>query len=292
MNAQLKPQLAANGLDVRRTGRITGSRIGPILGLSPYSDRSAVLREMVREHFDAPTEFVGNVATDHGTAHELDALAWYEETRSVMTSNNQEFIIHPEYDFLAVTIDGRVEDGLVETKAPYRAKYTEMPAYYMPQVQLQLACAGASWCDFVCWRSDGNSFIERVYADSDFIEKNLPKLEAFMAEYEATIRDKAKSAPYLQDKGRDDADWKAAAADYLAASQAADVAKMELEAAKQRLLDLAGNQSAKGAGVQVIRSERKGAVKYAEAIKELLPDTDLTPWTGEPVTVFTVKVAS
>jgi hypothetical protein len=63
-----------------------------------------------------------------------------------------------------------------------------------------------------------------------------------------------------------------------------------LEAAKDRLLDLAGNQSAKGAGVQVIRSERKGTIKYSEVVKALLPDADLSPWAGESSVVYTVKV--
>jgi putative phage-type endonuclease len=285
-------QLGANGLDIRRTGRITGSRIAGILGKSPYNDRASVLRQMVREHFGASTEFTGNVATEYGSAHETDALAWYEEEKGVMTFNNQEFIIHPSYDFLAVTIDGMAEDGLVECKAPYRSKYTEMPAHYYDQVQLQMACAQAQWCDFVCWRGDETSFIQRIYADPCYLDDILPELTAFMAEYEATIRDKTKAAPHLADKGRADAEWQTAAADYIKASQALDLAKLEQEAAKQRLLDLSGGNPAKGAGVQVIKQERKGTVSYAAVVKELLPDTDLSPWQGEPSVVWTVKVSS
>ena len=80
MNAQLKevPTLGANGLDVRRTGKITGSRVAAILGLSPYSKRADVMREMIREHYGVETEFKGNIATEHGQRHEQDAIAWYE----------------------------------------------------------------------------------------------------------------------------------------------------------------------------------------------------------------------
>lgn len=290
MNAAI--QLGENGLDVRRTGRITGSRIAGILGKSPYNDRGGVLREMIREHFGASTEFTGNIATAHGSAHEADALAYYEEERGVMTFNNQEFIIHPVHDFLAVTIDGMVEDGLVECKAPFRSNYTEMPAHYYDQVQLQMACAQVNWCDFVCWRADGSGFIQRIYADPSYIDNALPELTAFMAEFEATIRDKKLAEPHLADKGRADMAWKAAADDYLKAHAVLETAKLELEAAKERLLTLSGGQSAKGCGVQVIRQERKGTIQYAKAVKELLPDTDLTPWQGESQTVYTVKVGA
>ena len=289
MNAAI--QLGANGLDIRRTGRITGSRIAGILGLSPYNTREEVLREMIREHFGADTEFTGNAATRYGSEHEADALAWYEEERGVMTYDNQEFIIHPVHDFLAVTIDGRVDGGLVECKAPYRSGYTTVPAHYGPQLQLQMACAGADWCDFVCWRQDGSGFIERVYADPSFLERHLATLTEFVAEFEAIIRDKDKAKPYLADKGRSDAEWREAAAEFRQAKAEVDAATLAMKAAQERLIELSGGQSAKGAGVQVIKTERKGAIKYSEVVKELLPDTDLTPWQGEATVSFTVKVS-
>lgn len=49
-----------------RKMRITGSRVGAILGLSPWQKPDAVLREMVREHHGAEREFSGNIATEHG----------------------------------------------------------------------------------------------------------------------------------------------------------------------------------------------------------------------------------
>lgn len=290
MNAQLKPELGTNGLDLRRTGRITGSRIAAILGRSPYSDRAGVLRDMVREALGAPQEFQGNIATEHGKNHEMDALAWYEETKGVMTFSNQEFIIHPEHDFLAVTIDGMVDDGLIECKAPFRSKYTEMPTHYADQVQLQMACAGAAWLDFVCWRADGSSFVQRIYAEPGYIESILPELVAFMAEYESIIRDKAKAAPHLADKGRTDSEWQQAATQYINAAHAVDAAKLEMDAAKDRLLTLSGGNQSKGAGVQVIRQQRKGTIQYSKVAAELLPDTDLTPWQGEAQTVYSVRI--
>src|SRR3546814_19370154 len=97
-----------NGLSPLRVGRITGSRVGAILGLNPYSKPADVLREMVREHFGAEREFTGNAATDYGKEKEPDALAAYEAERGVMTYGGDDCIVHPVYGFLAVPPAGLV----------------------------------------------------------------------------------------------------------------------------------------------------------------------------------------
>lgn len=275
-------------LDPRRTGRITGSRIGAILGLNPYSTRGDVLREMVRESHGAEREFQGNEATRYGEAHEPDALAAYEAREGVMTYGGGELLIHPAHDFLAVTPDGLVgDDGMIECKAPFRGTYThwnEKP-YYEAQMRLQMECAGRAWCDFVVWR-DGEIAVSRIERDATWLPSVLPVLEQFMADYRAAME-----APesYLADTIRDDKAWRDAASDYLRALAAFNDIERMVKAMRERLIELAGGSSAKGCGVQVIRSERAGSVAYAKAVKELLPDADLSAYTGKPVTVFTVK---
>jgi putative phage-type endonuclease len=271
-------------------GRITGSRCAAVLGVNPYAKREDVLREMVREHFGAPREFTGNDATRHGQEHEPDALAAYEAERGVMTYGGGEIMLHPLYDFLAVTPDGLVgNDGLVECKAPYRGKYTtiaEVP-YYIPQVQLQLACTGRQWCDFVVWRAGAIS-VDRIQADSDWIARHLGVLQNFMGDYADAL---ANPEPHLADKERADKAWRDAADDYLTALAGLNDMERIVKAKRETLLALAGDASAKGCGVQVIRSERAGSVAYAQALKALAPDADLTPYTGKPSVVFTVKEA-
>lgn len=291
MNAQLKPM--ENGLSPLRVSRITGSRCSGVLGLNPYSKRKDVLREMVREFAGAEREFKGNEATDWGTAHEPDALAAYEAQHRVMTYGGGEIVLHPIYDFLAVTPDGLVgDDGMVECKAPYRGKYTtvaEVP-YYVPQVQLQLACTGRKWCDFVIWR-DGAISVDRVMADPAWLPANLPTLVQFMDQFNDAISHPDNIAEFTGDKIRDDKDWQDAANDYLNASAALSDIERAVKAKRDRLLELAGDHSVKGCGVQVIRSERAGSVAYAKAIKDLAPDADLSAYTSKPTVVFTVKEA-
>jgi len=273
-----------------RVGKLTGSRVAAALGLDKYKSRDDLMRDMVREFHGAESEFTGNVATEHGNAHEDDAVDLYEEaTGSQVKYTGQH--LHPWHDWLAASPDGLIgSDGLIEIKAPYRATYTtleEVP-HYAAQIQLQLDVTGRDWCDFVIWRDDAIS-IERVQADRFWLPRNIGTLEAFMADYQATIASPELSARHLMPLVRTDEAWTAAEQAYAQARQAADDATAVLDAAKARLIELAGEQSQKGLTVQVIRSERKGSVQYAKAIAELLPDADLTNYTGKSSVVYTVK---
>jgi len=296
MNAQLKdaPTIGANGLDVRRTGKITGSRVAAILGLSPYSKREDVMREMIREHYGVETEFKGNIATAHGQRHEQDAIAWYESETGKLVYDQQEFITHPTDDFLAVTIDGRVgKYELIEAKCPFKRAYTSVPEHYIPQLQLQLACDESKSIDFVCWREDGSSFIETVLFDAEWLPSVYPQLVSFINEYKTIIYNNAVGS-YLSDKTADermDYAWEQASVDFIEAERAESQAKERKEAARQVLVDLSNGLSAKGCGVSVNFAERKGSIAYAKAIKDLLPGADLSKYTSEPTTVITVKVA-
>jgi putative phage-type endonuclease len=274
----------------QRVGKVTGSRVAAILGLDKYKGRDDVLREMVRQHHGHPSEFEGNEATAHGTAHEDDAIALYEQqTGRLVVSTGQH--VSPWHDWLAASPDGLIDgDGLVEVKCPFRAKYTslaEVP-HYAAQIQLQLAVTDRAWCDFVIWR-DGVIIIERVEADGFWLSMHIGILQAFRDEYLATIESPDLSARHLVPLIREDATWQALEADYLDAKTAADEATAMLDTAKAALIKAAGEQSQKGRSVQVIRSERAGSVAYAKAIAALAPDADLSQYQGKPTTVYSVK---
>lgn len=290
MNAVLKQELSP-----LRVGRITGSRVGAILGVNPYSTRADVLREMVREYHGAEREFQGNDATRYGEEMEPSVLAAYERQQGCMSYGGGDCIVHPKYDFLAVTPDGLVGDeGMVECKAPYRGTYThwQEKQYYEAQMRLQLACAGRAWCDFAVLHRDGTLHVSRLEHEPEWLVGVLPSLEAFMAEYQEAI---ANPEPYIGERVAvmdTDFRWRAAAKEYRLAAQQMELAKAAEAEARRKLLELAesaGSKTVKGCGVQVIRSERAGSIAYAKAIKDLLPDADLSPYTGKPSTVFTVK---
>lgn len=274
-----------------RIGKLTGSRVAAALGLDKYKTPDQLMRDMVREYHGAESEFTGNEATEHGNTHEDDAVDLYEQQTGVSVKYTGQHV-HKDHDWLAASPDGLVgSDGLIEVKCPFRATYTtlaEVP-HYAAQIQLQLEVTGRKWCDFVIWRN-GEISVERVEADRLWLSRNLPALEAFMADYRATIASEELSARHLCDLIRTDDEWAQAEQEYLAAKAAADTVEAYLNEAKAKLIALAGEQSQKGAAVQVIRSERKGSIAYAKAIADLAPDADLTKYTGKPSVVYTVKM--
>lgn len=274
----------------QRVGRITGSRVAAILGLDKYKSTDDVLRDMVREYHSAESEFTGNEATAFGHEHEPEAIAAYEDQAECLVISTG-LHVHADHDWLAASPDGLVgHDGLIEVKCPFRAIYTtlaEVP-HYAAQIQLQLACTMRDWCDFVIWR-DGEIIVERVEADPLWLFQHMPALEAFRAEYLATVASEEKSARHLIPLIREDLTWSALEAEYADAKAEADKAGARLEAAKKALIAEAGEQSQKGRLVQVIRSERSGTVDYAKAIEHYAPGSDLSAYRKKPTVVYSVK---
>jgi len=274
----------------QRVGRITGSRVAAILGLDKYKTPDGVLRDMVREYHGAESEFSGNEATAFGHEHEPEAIAAYEDQAECLVISTG-LHVHAEHDWLAASPDGLVgHDGLIEVKCPFRATYTtlaEVP-HYAAQIQLQLAVTMRDWCDFVIWR-DGEIIVERVEADPFWLFQHMPALEAFRAEYLATIASEEKSARHLIPLIREDLTWSALEAEYADAKAEADKAYARLEAAKKALIAEAGEQSQKGRLVQVIRSERSGGYDYAKAIDQFAPGADLSAFKKKSTVVYSVK---
>ena len=278
-------------LSPERAGRVTGSRVGAILGLSKYQSRDDVLREMVRQHFDAPREFTGNVATEYGTAHEEDARQAYEDYARELVLAAQEFIIHPTIEWLGCSPDGLVgDDGAVEIKCPYRSTKTldEHPDY-QAQIQLLLACTGRAWADYVQWTQDGPLYVRRVFADPDWLPSVLPELEAFHDEFERIIADPKLAAPFLADKERTDKGWAHAARVYHEKLDAAEKANAELDEAKEQLRQLANGQDAKGCGVSVTTSQRAGSVDWKKLAAKHLRDVDVEPFRKAAQVVTTIR---
>lgn len=172
-----------------RGGRITGSAVGAILGLSPFAKPYDVMRRMVRDYYGLPAEFTGNVATQWGTLHEAGAVAEYE----MITAR----VVKPAYfvtyeDWLGASPDGYVsEKGLIEVKCPFGLRHEfapvkfkmakEQPHYYA-QMQIQLFVTDREWCDFWQWVPSDNN-LERVHRDQRYIDTMLKGLRAFYNEY-------------------------------------------------------------------------------------------------------------
>jgi len=243
-----------------RTGFITGSRIGAILGKSPWQSPQGVLREMVRQYHNAESEFIGNIATEWGSVNEAKALSQYEvETGSIVQDHG--LIRHPIQDILAYSPDGSVGQCLLEIKCPYSQKVpAELPSHYWHQVQLGMEVMSLDSCDFVYW-TPGSFHIRTVRKEHGYLDKYLPALKAFHALYLAELDNPEHLEPKVQ--AMTSIEWAEACEAYQDLKHKIDRLKKEEADAKKKLIKLAQNKSAKGNGLTLTRVERVGAVDYS-----------------------------
>lgn len=262
-----------------RKDRVTASAVGAILGVSPYATPNDVMREMVREHFGAEREFMGNVATQWGEDHESDAILTLESTEGVFVERCG-LIVHPDHDWLGASPDGLVgSDRVVEVKAPYNRKLFSLSDRpdYAAQIITQMACSGRPEGWFAVWTPD-DFHAELVCFNPDWFNASLPVLQTFYDSYIAIIADPALAEPYLADLVQDmedDAEWAEQANDYRIAM--ADLKELQDRIAehKAKLVELADGRTSQGHGVMVYPIKGRTTTDYKAAINDNCPDVDL-----------------
>lgn len=275
---------------------ITASKVGGILGYSPYQSRADVLRATVRAKLGAEKEFHGNALTQYGMDHELDAITDYERLRGVLTHGYQSSFVHPDYPWLSATPDALVgDDELVEIKCPpERARYTHVDQRpdYEAQIRTQLECTGRRLGHLVVWKPWGIS-VSTVEHDPLWLPSVMMTFVAFMDEVNWIIADPGRAAPYLAPlvDQRSDGEWSVAAVEYLDALTEQRVAERAVKHARARLLELADGRAACGAGVSVTHSKRRGRIDH-KAAAENAEMTDLEAWRGPPTVVSTVRAVA
>ena len=272
-----------------RKNRVTGSSVGAILGKSPFMKPEDVMRNMVRQYHGYPSEFKGNVATDYGTYHESLAIMDYvQKTDNVVIPTG--FSLYE--DWLGASPDGLIgDDVLIEIKCPYGLRDKNPPefksidyqSHYWMQIQIELLVTGRQWCHFYQWSAHGY-MLETVQFNPLAIEEYLPKLKDFYNEY-LVERELPQAQKYLDDK-RQQVRCEGQVDRYLMIAEQIK----ELEAEKKRLLDeivkLADGKDSEINGHKLTKVTKAGSISYAKAVKELLPDADLTDYTGDPISYW------
>lgn len=274
-----------------RRGRLTGSMAGAALGLAPYMSQDDCLRALVRDMHGFPSEFEGNIATEHGNNMEPQAVSAYE----LLTGNTvQDAPFVPFEDWSGASPDGYVDDdGLIEIKCPFGLRKDANPAFksiedqphYYAQIQLQLHYTGREWCHFYQWTPHGE-MLEVVKYDGAWINETLPKLKAFWW--------KAKEADPAEFEGPkrkliDTPEAERLVAEYDELQEAIDNASDRKKDIIARMVEMSGGKNAEVAGRNLTLVKRVGSISYAKAIKELLPDADLEKWRGNPSESWQVK---
>lgn len=276
----------------QRLGRVTASNVGAILGLSPYQTRADVLRAMVRASLGAEPEFTGNVATQHGSFHEEGARVEFEMETGLTVDKCGFFEWE---DWLGASPDGLIgDDAIWENKCPYGIRNDEDPKFkkihelphYYAQIQIQLYCTGRKIAHFYQW-TPKKDLLTQIFIDPDWLNKHLPILRQFHAEYLDALKDPTDHLAPL----RVNVDTPAAHK----AMQEWDELKEQIELLEERKKDLLAELVEMGKGRDATIAGRKltlvskaGSVSYAKVVKEKLPDLDLTPWTGKATSFWKV----
>ncbi len=262
-----------------RKGRVTASMAGALLGLSPHTSQKAAWRSLVRSVHGQDDDMPDNPAMAYGRMHEDGARQEYIwETGNAVTQVG--FV--PVGQWAGASPDGLVgEDGLIEIKCPFSLRQegehksiNDQPHYYA-QVQFQLWCTEREWCDFWQWSPRG-TMLERVIADVDWFNENIPVLEGIWDDAQVATLDDVERVLVTGDLSR------RLVAEYFELKEAADNAKDRQAEIMKMLRDMAGDRDAMIGGHKLTKVERAGAVAYAKALKALAPDADLEPYRGKP----------
>ena len=172
-----------------RRGKITASAAGRLItatGKPASNDTSrAQLLQLLAERITGESEasFYGD---DMARGHLLEPLArdLYAKHYSPVVECG---FVTRSFDsglVLGYSPDGLVgDDGLIEIKSPLQKNHLkalladEVPAEYLPQVQLGLAVAGRDWCDFISYAPGLPLFVHRCQRNEVVIAQLIAAAE-------------------------------------------------------------------------------------------------------------------
>jgi len=272
----------------QRVGKITGSRVGAILGLNPWQSDKDVMRSMVREYHGAESEFTGNVATQYGTKFEEFALDDFELENGLEVEETG-FHIKKGADWLGASPDGLIgNDAVLEIKCPYGArntgefKHISEQLHYHAQMQIEMYCTNRQRCYFYQWSKQNSDMIIIDYSQS-WIDENLPTLKGFYKQYLKEIKEPDKHLLDLVQTKE---------AVELAESYAKAKAEIKrqneiLDDCRAQLITIAGGKKSNISGVLVYEVERKGNVDYKKVPE--LEGVDLEPFRKKSTKYWAVK---
>jgi len=178
-----------------RLGKVTASRVADVLAKiksGESASRKNYKMELVVQRLTGKAgESFTNAAMEWGTEQEPFARMAYEAHTGLFVEEVG-FINHPTIEGFGCSPDGVVGEGLIEIKCPNTANHIETvlenkaPSKYIPQMQCQMACTGAKWCDFVSFDprvpEDLQLLVVRVERDQEYIDSMEVEVKQFLSE--------------------------------------------------------------------------------------------------------------
>jgi putative phage-type endonuclease len=262
---------AAQGTEAwhgERRGRLTGSRIGAALGVSPFTSRKQLIKDMVDEHFGIRRDISNAPPIKYGLKHEAEALEALELVAGVSILQCGFF---PLEDWGGASPDGLTDRYVVEVKCPYKFRNAtdaeflplkEQP-HYWHQVQMEMHAAKREWALFFQWSPKGMK-LEYIARDPNWLDDVRAQAYTVLEEVDRAI-DAAESTQGIIPAEQE-------LADLLDQKQAMQDRINEL---RDELWSL--NQADyQGELVTVQKIARQGSIDYAKAVRKYAPaDADL-----------------
>lgn len=187
-----------------RCGKVTASRVSDVMakgrGNAPSASRATYMGQLAAERLSGRVaDSFTSAAMDHGTEQEPQARIAYEFLRDVEVVEVGS-IDHPTIPMFSASPDGLIgDDGLIEIKCPNSATHirtllgSPIDRKYLLQMQVQMACTGRLYCDFVSFDprmpAEMGMHIERIARDPLLIVDIETEVSAFLAELDAMVSD-------------------------------------------------------------------------------------------------------
>jgi putative phage-type endonuclease len=168
-----------------RCGRITGTRFKTLMSGQTTQGYKDLITEIAGELITGEVEETySNDAMERGKELEPEARIMYEN--ELFKVDQVGFCLPDEEnefsDWIGVSPDGLLYDGMVEIKCPLRKTHLnyieagKLPTEYWWQVQGQLFVTGLAWCDFVSYYPNMKMFVVRVFPDVTVFEEITERL--------------------------------------------------------------------------------------------------------------------
>jgi len=182
----------SDALATIRTGKWAGSR-------------DTIMGTLISERLTgSPVDTYTNTAMQWGLDTEPEARIAYEFEFDV-TVQEVGIVRHPNILHTHASPDGVIGEGLIEIKAPNTATHIatllgkNLALKYLTQMQWQMACTGAVWCDFVSFDprmpDEMRMFVQRIQRDEETIKHLEDGVALFLDELEKKLENLTQKYP-------------------------------------------------------------------------------------------------
>jgi len=259
----------------------TASNAAAMLGKNSYKTRKQMMAEDKTGKVKEVSDFTQNLF-DRGHDTEAKARDIIERREFVKLETPVLSDVVEGLKLLA-SFDGLCDEFAFEHKLFNEKLRYEIPQEYKYQLEQQLLISGAPYVLFVSSDGTEENWIEHKYFPDLFIRKELidgwkqyeKDLAAFEPSNEIDLTEHGFFASYARDMKK----------------CLDEIAELEdrVKWFKKSMEEIAHGDNVICGDLKMFKTERDGSISYAKAIKELLPDADLSKYKGKPTSYYTFK---